>query len=127
MYEIIIGGHLAALCEKPRFVKIKEDSGAYVEAAREEAIGIAVNSVVYNIDGREDIPGMPQAVVKESDVSEYVFSHAVKIAENEKRTDSAFIEVESAVCELDTMTDERFNAVEAALCEIDLKVNGGGE
>lgn len=127
MYEIIINGHLAALCEKPRFVKIKEDSGAYVEALHDEAIGIAVNGIVYNIDGREDIPDMPQAIVKEGNASEYIFKHGVKITENEEHTQSAFIDVESALCEFDTTTDERIGAVEAALCEIDAAINGGGE
>lgn len=127
MFEIIIEGHLAALCDKPRFVKIKEDSGAYVEASHDEAIGIAVNGVVYNIDGREDIPDMPQAIVRESDVSEYVFGVGVKVTENEERTQSAFIDVEIALCESDTNTDERFKEVEEALCEIDAAINGGGE
>lgn len=127
MYEIIINGSLAALCDKPRYVKIKEDSGAYVETSHDEAIGIAVNSTVYNIDGREEIPDMPQAIVKKSDASEYIFKHGVKITENEKRTNSAFIDVESALCEFDATTDERIGAVEAALCEIDAAINGGGE
>lgn len=109
------------------YVKINETSGAYVEASHDDAIGIAVNGTVYNIDGREDIPNIPQAVVRESEVSEYIFAHGVRISESEKRTNSAFIDVESAVCELDTATNERFNNMEAALCEIDAKVNGGGE
>lgn len=123
--EIIIDGRVVALCDKPRYVKINENSGAYVEASHDEAIGIAVNGIVYNIDGREDIPNMPQAIVREGEVSEYIFEHGVKIVENEKRTNSAFIDVESAVCELDTATEERFNIMEVALCEIDAKVNGG--
>lgn len=127
MYEIVIDGRVAALCEKPLFVKVKEESGAYVEAARDEAIGIAVNGVVYNIDGREDIPDMPQAIVKEGNALEYIFNNGVKITENEERTQSAFIDVESALCEFDTTTDERIGAVEAALCEIDAAINGGGE
>ncbi|MCM1059101.1 MAG: hypothetical protein NC452_02280 [Eubacterium sp.] len=127
MYEIIIDGRLSALCEKPRYVKIKEDTGAYVESSHEEAIGIAVNSEVYNIDDRNDIPDMPQAIVKECSASEFIFSQGVKISENEKNTGSAFIDVESAVCELDTTTSERFNEVETALCEIDAKINGKGE
>lgn len=127
MYEIIINGRVVALCDKPHYVKIKEDSGAYVEASHEEAIGIAVNGVVYNIDGRNDIPNMPQAIVKESSVSEYIFRQSVEISENKERTNSAFIDVESALCEFDTTTDERIGAVEAALCEIDAAINGGGE
>lgn len=127
MYEIISEGHIIALVEKPRFVKVNEDSGAYVETQHDDAIGIAVNGTVYNIDGRNDIPDMPQVVVKECSASEYIFSHGAKITENEKKTGSAFIEVESAVCELDAMTNNRLDEVEAALCEIDVKINGGGE
>ena len=127
MYEIIIEGRVVALCEKPLYVKVKEDTGAYVEASPDEAVGIAVNGIVYNIDGRDDIPDMPQAVVKKSSVSEYVFEHGVKISENEKRANAAIIDVESALCEHDTMTEEHFKIVEIALCELDAKVNGGGE
>ena len=36
MYAIISKGELLALCERPRYVKRNEETGAYVEAAEEE-------------------------------------------------------------------------------------------
>ena len=49
MYAIISKGELLALCERPRYVKRNEETGAYVEAAEAEAIGIAVGGEVYNL------------------------------------------------------------------------------
>lgn len=37
MYAIISKGELLALCERPRYVKRNEETGAYVEAAEAEA------------------------------------------------------------------------------------------
>lgn len=51
MYAIISKGELLALCERPRYVKRNEETGAYVEAAEAEAIGIAVGGEVYNLPG----------------------------------------------------------------------------
>ena len=51
MYAIISKGELLALCERPRYVKRNEETGAYVEAAEAEALGIAVGGEVYNLPG----------------------------------------------------------------------------
>ena len=51
MYAIISKGELLALCERPRYVKQNEETGAYVEAAEAEAIGIAVGGPVGAIAG----------------------------------------------------------------------------
>ena len=57
MYAIISKGELLALCERPRYVKRNEETGAYVEAAEAEAIGIAVGGEVYNLPGGRVEPG----------------------------------------------------------------------
>ena len=61
MYAILSGGALLALCDKPRYVRLNPDSGAYVEAAPEEAIAISVNGDLYNINGGSAIPDAPLA------------------------------------------------------------------
>ncbi|WP_295761166.1 hypothetical protein [uncultured Oscillibacter sp.] len=127
MYAILSGGALLALCDKPRYVRLNPDSGAYVEAAPEEAIAISVNGDLYNINGGSAIPDAPEAVVREDDVSEYVFHNRARIVENEETTGAAVVQLEEALCEQDAATEERLTAVEEALCELDSAINGGGE
>ncbi len=63
---------------------------------------------------------------KKDDMAEYVFGNRARIAENEKNTGAAVVQLEDALCEQDTATEERFAAVEEALCELD-SANMGGE
>lgn len=126
MYVILSGGVLLALCDKPRYVK-KNDNGVYVEADAAEAIGVSVRGNLYNINGGNAIPDAPEAVIVQRDVSEYVFSNRVRLKKHEKFTNIAIIEVEDALCELDTATDEKINTMEDALCELDSIINGEGE
>ena len=72
MYAIISKGELLALCERPRYVKRNEETGAYVEAAEAEAIGIAVGGEVYNLPGGTAIPDAPEALAQEGEAEEYV-------------------------------------------------------
>lgn len=125
MYAILSGGALLALCDKPRYVRLNPNSGAYVEAPPEEAIAISVNGDLYNINGGSAIPDAPEAIVREDDVAEYVFHNRARIVENEETTGAAVVQLEEALCEQDTAADERMSAVETALCELDEKVNGG--
>lgn len=123
MYAILSGGALLALCDKPRYVKVNEESGAYVEATEAEAVGISVNGDLYNLPGGESIPDAPEAVIRDGDITEYVFRNKAKIEENEEATGSAIVAVENAVCDLDENTEERLSAVETALCELDEFIN----
>lgn len=120
MYAIISKGELLALCERPRYVKRNEETGAYVEAAEAEAIGIAVGGEVYNLPGGNAIPDAPEALAQEGEAEEYVFRNHARIIENEEATNAAFVAMEEAM-------EERLTAVEEALCELDSAVNGGGE
>ena len=129
MYAVISDGVLLALCDKPRYVKMNEASGAYVEAEEAQAEGISVNGDLYNIGGGSAIPDAPQAVVTEGEVSEYVFLNRARIAENEESTNTAIVEIEEALCELDTASTENATAVEDSLCELDEMISAisGGE
>ena len=69
MYAIISKGELLALCERPRYVKRNEETGAYVEAAEAEAIGIAVGGEVYNLPGGTAIPDAPEALAQEGEAA----------------------------------------------------------
>lgn len=127
MYAILSGGALVALCDKPRYVRLNPDSGAYVEAAPEEAIAISVNGDLYNINGGSAIPDAPEAIVREDDMAEYIFGNRARIAESEEAAGAAVVQLEEALCEQDAATEERLTAVEEALCELDSAINGGGE
>lgn len=127
MYAILSGGALLALCDKPRYVKKNEESGAYVEAEAAEAVGVSVCGDLYNLPGGTAIPDAPEATVREGGIEEYVFRNRARIIENEEATGAAIVEVEDALCELDESTDERVSAVEDALCELDELIHGGGD
>lgn len=128
MYAIISKGELLALCERPRYVKRNEETGAYVEAAEAEAIGIAVGGEVYNLPGAAPpSPTQPEALAQEGEAEEYVFRNHARIIENEEATNAAIVAMEEAMCEMDSSSEERLTAVEEALCELDSAANGGGE
>lgn len=101
MYAIISEGQLVSLCDKPRYIKVHEKNGAYVETDQSEAIGISVNGTLYNISGGNEIPNAPEAIIKQSDISEYVFCNRTRISESEESVNAAIIEIEDALCELD--------------------------
>lgn len=85
MYAIISKGELLALCERPRYVKRNEETGAYVEAAEAEAIGIAVGGEVYNLPGGTAIPDAPEALAQEGEAEEYVFRNHARIMRTRRR------------------------------------------
>lgn len=127
MYAILSGGVLLALCDKPRYVKVNEASGAYVEAEEAEAIGVAICGDLYNLVGGTAIPDAPEAIITHSDIAEYVFRNRVRIEENEETQGAAIIGMEDALCEQDAANDVRMSAIEDAVCELDSIINGGGE
>ena len=92
MYAIISGGVLLALCDKPRYVRKNEVSGAYVEAEEAQAEGFRKWRPLH-IGGGSAIPDAPQAVITEGEVSEYVFRNRARIAENEENTNTAIVEI----------------------------------
>lgn len=125
MFAILSEGALLALCERPRYVKVNEETGAYVEATAEEAVGVAVDGQVYNLPGGTAISDTPEAVIQEAEAPEYVFRNRARILLNEETTGAAIVAMEEAMCEMDTAAEERLAAVEEALCDLDSGMNGG--
>lgn len=123
MYAILSGGALIALCDKPRYVKKNARSGVYIETDKTNAIGIAVSGKLYNIDGKNEIPDAPQAIVTQGDGSEYIFRNRARITENEATTNAAVVEIENALCDIDMAAEERLTILEDALCELDGAIN----
>ena len=91
MYAILSGGALLSLCDKPRYVKVNEASGAYVEAEAGEAIGLSVNGVVYNLPGGTEIPNAPEAVVSEMEIGELIFRNTANIQSVGEASNIAFV------------------------------------
>lgn len=83
MYKILYKGEVLAYCEKPNYVKVA-DNGCYNSCSRDEAIGIAVHSIVYPLDqvvvGEADVGVMAENFTKQGedllDVQELVIDQA---------------------------------------------------
>ncbi len=106
MYAILCGGAVLAICDKPRYVKMNEESGVYVEAIEDEAVGLSVDGKLYNINGREDIPDAPQAVAMETEGGELIFRNAVRIQAVGEATNIAFVVMAEAGSIDDTTAGE---------------------
>lgn len=124
MYAIISGGTLAALTDKPRWIKVKADTGVFVAADREDAVGVAAGGAAYNLPGRTDIPDAPEARIVEVNGGEILFSTDVRLTAKTGANSAAIVAAEDALCEQDGANDARMELIEDALCELDAKVNG---
>lgn len=91
MYAIISKGVLLALCDRPRYVKVNEASGAYIEAGPEEAVGVSVSGTLYNLNGGENIPGAEDAIVTEAEGGEYIFQTRKQVESVNETTAIAFV------------------------------------
>lgn len=125
MYAILSGGLLISLCDKPRYIRKNEKNGVYIESTKEDSIGISVHGNLYNFTGKNSIPDAPEAIIVQGDVAEYVFHNQTRIINNEESANAAIIEMENALCDIDTHTVERLSILEDALCELDSTTNGG--
>ena len=104
MYQIIVCGEVVALCDKPRFIKINEKSGAYIEATEEDAQGVAAGTLAYNLPGHSEIKIMrvvdeetgttetvtaSEADIRQVDGGFVTFQANARIENNEVKTDEA--------------------------------------
>ena len=116
MFSIYKDGIVFAMTEKPNYIKLHPD-GFYVLCDKDEAQGVAVNSVPYALT-EGSLPDCEVVVVVETDGGSILHQTKVESVEG-------IAMVEEALCEVDTATDERLSAVEDALCELDTMLNGG--
>lgn len=107
MYSITVDGKVVALCDRPRYVKIKKESGSYIECSAEEALGISVEGELYNINHKTDIPNRPMAVISKKEDCTVVFKN---ISES-----SAGIEFQQQQMEFDLEADYRLTCLEIGL------------
>lgn len=92
MYAIISGGQLIALCDKPRYIIDNPETGLFIEASGpEEAIGVSVGGVLFNINDSEAIPDAPNAIVTPAEGGEYIFRNTAKIEDVETASSITFV------------------------------------
>lgn len=85
MYRITninTGANLGTV-DKVTYIKIGE-SGDFTPTTQDEAIGVALNSVTYNLDGHSEIEGADTVVVSE-------FDGGALVAEQQRIIDSLLI------------------------------------
>ncbi len=126
MHAIFSNGAVVALCDNPRWVRVKPESGAWIQTNKDHAEALAVNGKLYNINGGTAAGDAPQAIVTEEDGGEYIFQARATIQRNREDSDASFVVLEDTMCDLDAITDARVTAVEDAICDLDMAINGGG-
>ena len=97
MYRVTCGSEIIALCDKPRFIRKKVESGAFIQCDENEADGIAVAGEVYNLQGKTTIEGAPEAHVVEVDGGTALFAGYV----DKVKYTAEISALENALCEMD--------------------------
>lgn len=108
MYKIISDGKAIALCDEPRYIRLRAETGAYVRATQENAQGIAVIGEPYNLPGHTEITRValkneetgetetvtaPEAYVVEVDGGEISFRQDERIAEVDETSTTGLMAV----------------------------------
>lgn len=121
MYTIVSNGELLSICENPRYVRKKPETGVYIETSKETAEAIAVNGTLYNLPGSVSVPDAYEAFVSDADVGEFTFENHVKL----DATGTAIENIETTICDADAATEDRLSAIEDAVCVLDSIINSG--
>lgn len=109
MYRIFrIDGTELGVTDSVNYIKIGA-SGCFASASQEEAIGIAFNSIAYNLIGHKDIPDTDTVAICAVDGGSYMTPM------------SKTIEAEQAITELDISNIE----AQQAITELELMILGG--
>lgn len=90
MYEIIKGGVVLAMTEKPTYIRVAEN-GCYTLCEAAQAQGVAVAGSVYHLEGLPALEGAEDVTLRETDAGEQVMN-AKREAEEVQATNSiAFV------------------------------------
>ena len=91
MYRIITTSGLdLGLTDEPRYIR-RGASGAYTQAKREEAIGLAHKGIVYNLIGKTEIEGAETVVVVESSTAQEFERQEERSKASKKLSDMVFV------------------------------------
>ncbi len=95
MYRIFADGHSLGICEKPNYVKRKNN--LWIQCKKEDAEAISVNGVAYQ-----------DAIVSEVDGGEFLYNLFKDLTKNLTTTD----DLQDAICQLSEEFEERINEIE---------------
>lgn len=108
MYKIIkTDGTQLGYTAKPHYIRLS-NSGCFIEASSQDAIGIAFDSIAYNLIGNETIEDAGTVMVIEMDEGPVVFDHESRVAVTEQ-----------AAVDLDIAYSAQIAELESALCDMD--------
>ncbi len=127
MYAIISKGELLALCERPRYVKRNEETGAYGRRRRPKPSVSPWVARCITCPAAPPSPTRRRRWHRRARLRSMCSATTPASSRTRRATNAAFAAVEEAMCELDSSSEERLTAVEEALCELDGAANGGGE
>lgn len=115
MYKITSEGKLVAICDEPRYIKVKQSTGAFIQTTENDAQGIAVNGTPYNLSGHVEITvageTAPVAFINPVDGGSVLFKDTGRITVNEDN----ILELQDATCGMDATMEEMMEA----LCDLD--------
>lgn len=113
MYKIIDTetDKIIGYTNKVLYIRLKAETGCYVSCKRENAEGIAFNSVPYNLSGHTMKEELKTVAVSEDDDGTVIVQI---VADSEGRTSDV-------LCDLDSDIEE----IKDALCELDERIEGG--
>lgn len=126
MVKIISEGKVIAICDEPKYIKVKPSTGVYIQTDEKHAQGIIVLGTLYNLPGHTEISGMlyneetkkeeniifPEAFPMEIDGGALLIS---EIKNLEGKTNNM-------LCNIDIDLEN----IKDALCELDEKVDSNG-
>ena len=78
------------LVDKARYIK-RSSYGAFVEAERKDAIGVAVKGVVYNLLGHDEIAGADTVLVSDASIADELTAQRADLAEQKNVAAITFV------------------------------------
>lgn len=78
------------LVDKARYIK-RSSYGAFVEAERKDAIGVAVKGVVYNLLGHDEIAGADTVLVSDASTADELTAQRADLAEQKNVAAITFV------------------------------------
>lgn len=126
MVKIISNGKIIAICEKPRYIKVKPETGIYIQTDEKHAQGISIDGDVYNLPdhteiskdilnketGEYELGIAPEAFTVEIDGGTLLISEINNLKE----------ETNDILCDVDINLED----IKEALCELDERINNDG-
>ena len=109
------------LVDKARYIK-RSDYGAFVEAERKDAIGVAVKGVVYNLLGHDEIAGADTVLVSDASTADELTTQRADLAEQKNVAAIIFVSLAEKGDIDEVTTTEHANLFEAWVTDKDYAV-----